>query len=160
MTTKDVTNIRYALIRDMDISNGEGISVSLFVQGCNFHCPGCFNKETWDFASGKEWNAAIENSFIELGKRDYITHISVLGGEPLQQDDDLLNLLKRIKREVGKPVFLWTGYEFENIPKEKLVLLNYTDKITDGKFIEELKDLNLKFKGSSNQKIYIKGLDY
>jgi anaerobic ribonucleoside-triphosphate reductase activating protein len=152
--------MRYAKIRDIDIANGTGISVSLFVQGCSFHCQGCFNKSTWDFNKGKEWNKEIEDKFIELCRRDYITHVSILGGEPLQQDESLLLLLKRIKKEVKKPIFLWTGYEFENIPESKINILNYVDRITDGKFIEELKDLNLKFKGSSNQRLYIKGIDF
>lgn len=144
----------------MDISNGEGIGVSLFVQGCNFHCKGCFNKDTWNFKGGNEWDKDIENRFISLCKNTHINHISILGGEPLQQDDDLLNLLMRIKKEVGKPILLWTGYKFENIPEDKKAILKYVDEITDGQFVEELKDYKLKFKGSSNQNVYKKGIDY
>lgn len=144
----------------MDISNGAGIGVSLFVQGCKFHCKGCFNKKTWNFNGGKEWNIDIENKFIELCKIEYIDHISILGGEPLQQDNDLVELLKRIKKEVDKPILLWTGYKFENIPEDKKEVLNYVDEVTDGQFIEKLKDYKLKFKGSSNQKLYKKGIDY
>ena len=143
----------------MDISNGNGIRVSLFVQGCNFHCKGCFNKDTWDFDNGKEWSMEIEDKFIELCKNPHITAVSILGGEPLQQDDDLLKLLKRIKLEVNKPISLWTGYKFENIPEDKKKILKYVDEITDGQFIEELKDFRLKFKGSSNQKTYKIGID-
>jgi anaerobic ribonucleoside-triphosphate reductase activating protein len=152
--------MRYAKIRDTDVANGEGIGVSLFVQGCYFHCSGCFNKDTWDFNAGTQWNVNIENQFIALCKRPFINHVSILGGEPLQQDDDLLILLKRIKNEVNKPIFLWTGYKFSKIPDDKKVILNYVDTITDGQFIEELKDYNLKFKGSSNQNVYKKGIDY
>jgi anaerobic ribonucleoside-triphosphate reductase activating protein len=160
MNIGSVINIRYALIRDMDVSNGEGISVSLFVQGCLLHCKGCFNKRTWDFSKGNEWNKEIEDKFIEFCQKSYITHVSILGGEPLQQDDSLLLLLQRIKKEVRKPIFLWTGYEFENIPHDKIDILNFVDRITDGKFIEELKDFNLKFKGSSNQRVFLKGIDF
>lgn len=152
--------MRYAKIKKMDIANGKGIRVSLFVQGCKFHCKGCFNKETWDFDGGKEWNKEIEDIFIELCMQAHIQAVSILGGEPLQQDDDLLHLLKRIKREVKKPISLWTGYKFEEIPVEKKEWLNYIDEITDGQFVEELKNLKLDFRGSSNQKRYIKGIDY
>lgn len=142
------------------MSNGDGIRVSLFVQGCNFHCKGCFNKDTWDFNGGNEWNKDIENKFISLCKKPYIRAVSILGGEPLQQDDDLLHLLQRLKSEVGKPISLWTGYKFSDIPSDKKVLLDYIDEVTDGQFIEELRDLRLKFRGSSNQKIFVKGIDY
>ncbi len=152
--------MRYAKIKKMDIANGKGIRVSLFVQGCKFRCKGCFNKETWDFDGGKEWNKEIEDIFIELCMQAHIQAVSILGGEPLQQDDDLLHLLKRIKREVKKPISLWTGYKFEEIPADKKEWLNYIDEITDGQFVEELKNLKLDFRGSSNQKRYIKGIDY
>lgn len=152
--------MRYAKIRKMDISNGAGIRVSLFVQGCNFHCKGCFNKETWDFNGGKEWNKEIENSFIKFCQQSHITAVSILGGEPLQQDNDLLYLLQRLKKEVNKPISLWTGYKFEDIPEDKKELLEYIDDLTDGQFIEELKDYKLKFRGSGNQKTYRKGIDY
>ncbi|MBU5331703.1 anaerobic ribonucleoside-triphosphate reductase activating protein [Anaerocolumna aminovalerica] len=152
--------MRYAKIRYMDISNGHGIRVSLFVQGCNFKCKGCFNQDSWDFNGGKVWTKEIEDNFIELCKKSYIDAISILGGEPLQQDEDLLKLVIRLKKEVKKPISLWTGYNFENIPNSKKVILNFIDEITDGQFIEELKDFNLKFKGSSNQHVYKKGIDY
>lgn len=152
--------MRYAKIRKMDISNGPGIRVSLFVQGCNFHCKGCFNKETWNFNGGKIWDKEIEDEFIKLCKKPHIGAISILGGEPLQQDSDLLNLLKRIKREVDKPISLWTGYKFKDIPESQREVLKYVDEITDGQFIENLKDYKLEFKGSSNQKVYRKDIDY
>ncbi len=152
--------MRYARIKKMDIANGKGIRVSLFVQGCNFHCKGCFNKETWSFNGGKEWDKEIEDEFIQLCQKPHIRAVSILGGEPLQQDDDLLHLLQRIKKEVKKPVSLWTGYKFEEIPEDKKSWLEYIDEITDGQFVEDLKDLNLDFRGSSNQKRYVKGIDY
>jgi anaerobic ribonucleoside-triphosphate reductase activating protein len=83
--------MRYASIREMDITNGIGIGVSLFVQGCTHHCKGCFNPETWDFNGGKEWTQDIENKFIELCKRPHIDCVSILGGEPFDQDEKELN---------------------------------------------------------------------
>lgn len=144
----------------MDISNGEGIRVSLFVQGCNFHCRGCFNKDTWDFRGGKEWTKEIEDKFIKLCLSPHITGVSILGGEPLQQDNDLLYLLQRLKNEVNKPISLWTGYTLETIPQDKHAILKYIDELIDGQYIDNLRDVRLQFRGSSNQRILKKGIDY
>lgn len=152
--------MRYAKIKKMDIANGPGIRVSLFVQGCNFHCKSCFNKETWDFDGGKEWTKEIEDEFIKLCKMPHIDAISILGGEPLQQDDDLLHLLQRLKKEVKKKISVWTGYTIEDIPEEKRELLEYIDELTDGQFVNDLYDPKLKFKGSSNQRLLRKGVDF
>lgn len=148
--------MRYASIRKMDISNGNGIRVSLFVQGCKFHCRGCFNSSTWDFNEGKEWNKEIEDEFLELCKLEHIVGVSILGGEPFQQDESLYKLLVRINNEVNKPISLWTGYTFETIPQDMIKCLDYIDELTDGQFIEELKDFKLYFKGSSNQRTWRK----
>ncbi len=137
----------------MDISNGEGIRVSLFVQGCRFHCKGCFNKETWDFNGGKEWTKDIEQEFIELGERKYIDGYSILGGEPLAQDQQILELVKKIKTHTGKSIWMWTGFEFENLNEFQKEAISYVDVLVDGKFVEELKDMKLQFRGSSNQRI-------
>ena len=145
--------MRYAQIRDMDIVNGEGIAVSLFVQGCPHHCKGCFNQETWDFNSGKKWTKEVEDEFIKLCKRDYVSCVSLLGGEPLAQND-ILDLLKRIKVEVNKPVYVWTGYTAEFVTKCKSLELSYIDYLIDGKFEEDKKDVRLRLRGSSNQKIW------
>ena len=139
--------MRYAQIRDMDIVNGEGIAVSLFVQGCPHHCKNCFNQETWDFNGGKKWTKDVEDEFIELCKRDYVSCVSLLGGEPL-------DLLKRIKTEVDKPVYVWTGYTAEFVMKYKSLELSYIDYLIDGKFEEDKKDVRLRLRGSSNQKIW------
>lgn len=113
--------MRYAQIRSMDISNGEGVGVSLFVQGCDRHCFNCFNSETWDFNGGKEWTEETKNKFMELIDRSYIRRISVLGGEPLakQNLDEVLSLIKEIRTSYPeKSIWLYTGYRvYINYPE-------------------------------------------
>ena len=150
--------MRYAQIRDMDIVNGQGIAVSLFVQGCSHHCPYCFNQSTWDFKGGKEWTQEAEDNFIELCKKDYITCVSLLGGDPFDQDIRIiLKLVKRVKIETNKPIYVWTGYTFEEIfHSMSVIVLPYIDYIIDGRFEQDKRDLNLKLRGSSNQRIWHK----
>ena len=149
--------MRYASIRKMDTSNGNGVHTSIFVQGCYHRCKGCWNESTWDFNGGKELTEELLNKFIECSNADYITGISVLGGEPfMQEPSEILELLKTLKNRVGKPIWLWTGYEFDSIPNEYKECLDYIDVLIDGKYIEELRDLNLKFMGSSNQVYRVK----
>lgn len=148
--------MRYAQIRNMDIINGKGIGVSIFFQGCSHHCKNCFNMSTWNFNGGKEWTKEIEDKFIKSCQCEYIDHVSFLGGEPLDQPiSELLTLLTRIKIEVNKPIYMWSGYTWEEIlrDKKRSQILNYIDILIDGKFIDELKDMNLKLRGSSNQRI-------
>ena len=149
--------MRYAQIRSMDISNGVGIACSLFVQGCSHHCKNCFNPETWDFNAGKEWTKEIENKFIELCQNEYIDCVSILGGEPFDQDEHIYWFLKRLKHEVNKPLYLWTGYKIEylltrDVPRDCLKE-NLIDYLIDGEYVDELRDLNLELRGSSNQRI-------
>lgn len=169
---RSVINIRYAQIRKMDVSNGEGIGVSLFVQGCHFHCKNCFNKDTWDFNGGKEWTEKIKKEFLTLINKPYITRVSILGGEPLANENvnDVLLLIQEIKHQYpDKKIWLWSGCVFETIinpvitddlnPERDYILncrkevLNYLDILVDGRFEEYKKDLTLKFRGSSNQRI-------
>ena len=115
--------MRYAQIRNMDISNGEGIGVALFVQGCHFHCKDCFNQETWDFNGGKEWTNETEDEFVELIKRPYIKRVSILGGEPLADEnlDGVLHLVQRIKNEFyNTTIYSDTECENHNILNENL----------------------------------------
>lgn len=100
-----VISIRYASIRSMDISNGEGVGIALFVQGCHLHCPNCFNPETWDFNSGKEWTKEVKNKFLELVDKPYIKRVSILGGEPLAEEniDDVLDLVTEINKRYNIP---------------------------------------------------------
>ena len=149
--------MRYASIRKMDTSNGNGVHTSIFVQGCYHRCEGCWNESTWDFNGGKEFTEELLNKFIECSNADYITGISILGGEPFQQNpSEILGLLKTLKDRVGKPIWLWTGYEFGSIPNEYKECLDYIDVLIDGKYMEELRDLNLVLRGSSNQVQYVK----
>ncbi len=159
--------MRYASIRKLDISNGSGIGVSLFVQGCHFHCKDCFNQETWDFKKGKEWTKEVEEDFINLANKEYISRISLLGGEPLAPENvkDVLNLLKKIRERYGETKEIWmhTGYYWNEIFQDPIDKFDITNKyreesvklcdyIIDGRFITDLKDFNCKWAGSTNQK--------
>ena len=148
--------MRYASIRSFDISNGEGIGVALFTQGCKFHCKGCFNQETWDLDGGKEYTPEIEEEIMKLLSRDFIDRFSILGGEPLldRNIEDLTRLCKRIKKEYpDKKIWLYSGYTYENIIHNLPELMDNIDILVDGTYIEELKNLNLHFRGSSNQRV-------
>lgn len=150
--------IKYAQIREMDISNGEGIGVSLFTQGCSFHCKNCFNQETWNYNKGKEWTKEIENMFFRLIDDSYITRVSFLGGDPLYSKNlnKIIELCNKIKKIYpNKVIWLYSGYKFEDIVSDiqRKNILKYIDILVDGQFINKLKNLNLKFRGSSNQRI-------
>lgn len=167
--------MRYAQIRSMDISNGEGVGVSLFVQGCPFHCKNCFNSETWDFNGGKEWTEETKNKFMELIDRPYIKRVSFLGGECLAEQnlDEVLKLIKQIRISFPeKTIWLYTGFcwndimcSFAGLQADCVVLdkkdieawekrrkiISNIDVLVDGKYIDEQKDLTLKWRGSKNQ---------
>lgn len=134
-----------------------GVRASLFVSGCTHHCKGCFNEVTWDFNYGNQWDIETENKFIKHLQKPEIAGVNILGGEPLQQDKTLLKLLKRINKEVQKPIWLWTGYTLEEIIKLKKPLqhsiLEQCDVFIEGRFVESKKDLNLKYRGSTNQRV-------
>lgn len=145
--------MRYASIRNMDIVNGQGIACSIFFQGCSNHCNGCFNKETWDFNGGKEFTKELQDKFIELCKSPMIDCISLLGGEPLDQPlDELECFLKRLK-VLNKPIYLWSGYLFNKMNKCQIEAIKYVNVLIDGRFEQDKKDLTLKLRGSSNQRI-------
>lgn len=151
--------MKYNSIRDMDISNGEGIACSIFFQGCSHHCEGCFNPETWSFDTGKEFTEEIQRKFIDMCKKPYIKCISLLGGEPFDQNPcELYNFLKRLKQEVNKPVYIWTGYLYEELLEKDFNIKNIFDEelisvLIDGEFILQKRDLRLKLRGSSNQRV-------
>lgn len=139
-------DIRYAQIRECDVSNGEGIGVALFVQGCHFHCKNCFNPETWNFSGGKEWTSEIKDKFIELSNRPYIKRISILGGEALAENnlDGVLDLVNKIRLLCPeKSIWLYSGYKVIGIKDgfwglEPNVI---TDKVlTPDKFVKDIND--------------------
>ncbi len=146
--------MRYNLIRKMDIADGPGVRVSIFVQGCEFHCKDCFNKETWNFDKGQEFTSDTILRVLELASEDYIQGLSILGGEPLHHRniDGTISLAKAFKEKYPKKdIWIWTGYLYENIVNKDI--LNYADVIVDGQFQEELHDFRLKWRGSSNQRV-------
>lgn len=149
--------MNYAQIRHFDVANGPGVRASIFVSGCTHNCKNCFNKEAQDFNYGNLYTKEIEDKFMEYVLDDNTKGISILGGEPLMQtmDDSLLNLLKRIKRETNKEVWLWSGYTYEEaiLCEKRKEILNYVDVLVDGRFEEENKSLLIKFRGSTNQRI-------
>lgn len=152
---------RYASIREMDVTNGAGIGVALFTQGCPHMCKGCFNPETWSFKGGKAWNSDVEETFFNCISKSYITRVSILGGEPLCSANvsfvsRLVNKIKNVYP--NKKIWLWTGYTINECQNDELKrnVLDCCDTIIDGKFVDELKDLKLKFRGSSNQNIWVK----
>lgn len=130
--------------------DGVGLRNSLYVSGCNIHCPGCHNKDWWPLKSGKEMT--IEEVYDALSVDDF--NVSILGGEPLMQYEAVLELCKLIKQRSNKTIWLWTGYEIAYIECFFGDLIKYVDVIVDGSFKEELRDNKLPFRGSSNQRIY------
>lgn len=146
--------MRWAKIRTEDIANGPGFRVSIYVQGCNNHCPGCFNPETWDFEGGKEFTDKVKSKFLELGKSKKIAGFSILGGEPLQQGKDMLDLVKEIKETYpDKTIWMWTGCIYEELTPEQLDIIKYVDVLIDGRFDMEHKTPRSRYKGSFNQRV-------
>ena len=150
--------MRYAKIRKMDISNGEGVRVSLFVQGCSFHCKNCFNPETWDFNGGKDFTTVEVDKIIKLCNKDYIAGLSILGGEPLHPNniESVSMLCEYFKfKYPNKTIWLWSGFRYEDIlnRENNYDILNLIDILVDGQFETDKKDLNLKWRGSSNQRV-------
>lgn len=146
--------MRYAEITKCELSNGNDVGVSLYVQGCPLHCNGCFNPSTWDFSSGKEWNQETENILFNLVNHPYVKRISILGGEPLAPTNrnDVTILIKKIKLLFpDKELWIYTGYNFENV--KNLEVLKYIHVLVDGAFHIKEKDLSLAFRGSKNQRI-------
>ena len=145
--------MRYSQIRRLDISNGEGVGVALFTQGCHFHCKNCFNESTWDFNGGKEFTKEVEYYSYRLVDRPHIDRETILGGEPLA--DENLETIDRLVANINKKIWVYTGNTFETlISSDKYKnILNNIDVLVDGRYVDELRDLNLKFRGSSNQRI-------
>ncbi|MGL5694726.1 MAG: anaerobic ribonucleoside-triphosphate reductase activating protein [Peptostreptococcaceae bacterium] len=149
--------MRFSKIKDNDIANGLGITMSLWTQGCPHHCKGCFNMETWDYNGGKEFTeddlTYILNS---IDKNNIKRNLSVLGGEPLcpQNVNGVIELCKVFKSKYpSKTIYLWTGYKVEDFNNIQMQILNYIDVLIDGKFEEENRNLSIMLRGSSNQRV-------
>lgn len=147
--------MRYGQIRDLDVANGEGIRTSFFVTGCNNNCENCFNTEYKDFNSGKLWTEEETNKIIKNLEKKEISGLSILGGEPFEHVEDLINILNKIKLSSKKDIWIWSGFTFEELMKKDNAkdLLDLCDVLVDGRYIEEERDLKLKFRGSRNQRV-------
>ena len=146
--------MRYNKIRKMDISNGPGIRVSIFMQGCSFHCKDCFNSETWDFKAGKEFNDEVINKVLDLASLPHIVGLSILGGEPMHPNnrEGTIKLAKAFKKRYpNKDIWVWSGYLFDEL--KDIEGLSYIDTLVDGRFVLEQANPTLKFRGSSNQRV-------
>ena len=147
--------MRYNLIRKMDIADGPGVRVSIFMQGCAFHCKNCFNTETWDFNGGKEFTNDTINEVLDLCNQGHIKGLSILGGEPLHPNniEGTTKLAKAFKEKYPeKNLWVWSGFKFDEDLQGKEVL-NYIDVLVDGQYKDELHDFTLKWRGSSNQRV-------
>lgn len=156
--------MKYATIKEIDVANGPGIRVSLFVSGCTHHCKGCFNPETWNFNYGDDFTPEVEDRILEAMKPAYIKGFSLLGGEPFEPQNQkaLLPFLRRVKAAYpDKTIWCYSGYDFEKdmltgnlgpweVTHEMLTLI---DVLVDGEFVLEKKNPNLRFRGSENQRV-------
>lgn len=156
--------MHYGNIKECDIADGPGVRVSLFVSGCRHHCKGCFNPETWDFEYGELYTEETQEKILKLLAPGYIRGFTLLGGEPFEPENqrELVKLLRRIKEEYpGKDIWCYSGYLYDSDLAEggsvytevTEEMLSYIDVLVDGEFVEELKDVTLVFRGSSNQRI-------
>ena len=153
----------YGEIKKTDIANGTGVRVSLFVSGCRHYCPDCFNSATWNFNFGKEYTQDTEDMIIEYLAPDYIKGLTLIGGEPFEKENqtELLKLATRVKAEYpDKDIWCYSGFTYEEITGDSrasgdtaMLLLKSLDVLVDGRFEKDKKDIRLKFRGSSNQRI-------
>ena len=140
-----------------DINNGLGCRVTLWVSGCIHHCKGCHNSETWDFNSGRAFTDEDKTKLFEILDKPYIKGLTLSGGDPLCSYNDILNLVKEVKEKFPtKDIWLFSGFTMDEIKNNYKEILQYIYVIVDGKYVKELKDTSLKFRGSSNQNIWVK----
>lgn len=150
----NITNIKY-----FSTVNGTGVRTAVFVAGCNLHCDGCFNNGAWSFESGKGLSLELIDKILDSIEPEYISGLSILGGEPLdpKNQSGVTKLIEKFRARFGntKTIWLWTGYEYENVPLTEHIfyILDHVDVIVDGPFIAKKKDLNLPYRGSSNQRV-------
>lgn len=156
--------MNYCKIKNCDIANGDGVRVSLFVSGCRNHCKGCFQPETWDFEYGKPFTKETEDELVNLLSQSYIAGLTLLGGDPFEPENQkaLLPFIKKVKNILpNKNIWAYTGYTLDNLldanhrshREETQEMLQLIDVLVDGPFIEAKKDISLRFRGSSNQRL-------
>ena len=156
--------MNFCNIKRVDVANGTGIRLTLFVSGCTNHCKGCFQPETWDFNYGQLWTKETEDNLIKELSKPHYKGLTLLGGEPFEPQNqvELVKLLRRVRSELpNKDVWCFTGFLYENLVKDDYQkrtdvtdeMLSMIDVLVDGPFIESLKNLNLKFRGSENQRV-------
>ena len=156
--------MNYAVIKNCDIANGPGVRVSLFVSGCTHHCPGCFNEVAWDFAYGQPFTQETIDQLVQMLSKPFIQGLTLLGGEPFEPQNQpaVLELLRQVKEKCpNKSIWAFTGYLFDKDilswrlgPKEITEeYLSYLDVLVDGPFVQEKKNLSLRFRGSENQRL-------
>lgn len=161
---KEVQRVYYGTIKNCDIANGEGVRVSLFVSGCTNHCKHCFQPETWDFEYGQPFTAETEAELLRMLSPSYIAGLSVLGGEPFEPDNQkaLLPFLRRVREAYpGKNIWCYSGFTLDELrtdgsyPRRETTddMLSLLDVLVDGRFMEEYKDISLRFRGSRNQRL-------
>lgn len=146
--------MNYCGLKKTDVANGPGVRVSLFVSGCRHHCRGCFQPETWDFSYDKPFDQAAEEEVLDALSPDWISGLSVLGGDPMEPENQeaLRPFLQKVRECFpGKTIWLYTGYTFESVAASPI--LSLVDVVVDGEFILEEKDISLAFRGSRNQRI-------
>ena len=153
----------YGNLKKCDIANGIGVRVTLFVSGCTNHCPDCFQPQTWDFRYGQPFTAETEEALLEALNRPYISGLTLLGGEPFEPDNQraLLPFLHRLRQQLpDKTVWAFSGYTWEELTGQSRArceatgaLLSLVDVLVDGEFVEALRDISLRFRGSSNQRL-------
>lgn len=156
--------MNYATIKPTDVANGPGVRVSLFVSGCTHHCKDCFNEEAWDFSYGEPFTDQVREEILEMLDHDYITGLTLLGGEPMEPENQeaLLPFIRQVRQRFpGKTVWCFSGYDFDKeilgkMARESSVtreLLPLIDVLVDGRFVAEKRNLMLKFRGSENQRV-------
>ena len=147
--------MRYGQIRQYDVANGVGIRTSIFVTGCTHNCKQCFNTKYMDFNFGELWTKETTNLVIDYLRDDNVSGLTLLGGEPMQNAMELTEIVRDIKKSIKKSIWVYSGYTFEEIieNEDRFELLKECDVLVDGRFVYQLKDLKLKFRGSSNQRI-------
>ena len=155
--------MNFGALKLCDIANGVGVRTVLFVSGCTHHCKGCFQPETWDFCYGQPYTDKTEQTILESLRHDYINGLTLLGGEPMEIDNQrvLVGLLRRIRRELpGKSVWCYSGYTWEELTGESRArcevtdeMLSMIDVLVDGEYVEQQRNISLRFRGSENQRI-------